>query len=80
MREQLFNNEFKAGQPDDDRFGAYCMDEGLRTTTGGGNFNPRKQCEKAFPDHSKTQCCGQYPNRYVFHQTIPTGHFGPNHG
>jgi len=55
-----------AGQADDDRFGAYCMDEGLRTTTGGGDFEPRKQCEKAFPDHSKTQCCGQYPNRVPY--------------
>jgi len=55
-----------AGTADDDMYGAYCMDEGLRTTTGGGSFKPRDQCEKAMPDHTKSQCCGQYPNRVPY--------------
>ena len=55
----------QAGQVDDDRFGPYCMDESLRTVTGGGSFDSRNTCDKAFPDHEKTQCCGLYPNRLV---------------
>ena len=51
------------GRTDDDRFGAYCMDGSLRTVTGGGTFDSRNTCDKTFPDHEKTQCCGIYPNR-----------------
>ena len=59
-------NGCKAGQQDDEMYGAYCMDEKFRTSTGNGNFNPRKQCEKQFPDHDKNKCCGFYPNRLPY--------------
>ena len=56
------------------------MDESFRTTTNGkGPFNPRDQCEKAFHDHDKDQCCGLYPNRYPydsnFRECCQTGKF-----
>jgi len=56
----------EAGQNDDDKFGPYCMDDNLVTVTGGGSFDSRNQCEKAFPDHEKSQCCGIYPNRVPY--------------
>lgn len=46
--------------------GSNCLSESFRTTTGGGNFNPRTQCDKKFHGHSKDNCCGIYPNRYPY--------------
>jgi len=56
----------EAGQVDDEKHGPYCMDDDLVTVTGGGSFDSRNQCEKAFPDHQKSQCCGIYPNRVPY--------------
>ena len=50
----------------DPMYGEHCMDDQYRTTNGGGNFNPRKQCDKQFHGHEKDQCCGRYPNRYPY--------------
>lgn len=63
-------NGCAAGEPADERHGAYCMDENMRTITGvrqdngnKGTFDSRNTCEKAMPDHQKENCCGIYPNR-----------------
>jgi len=63
----------KAGTTDNEKFGAYCMDEQWRTTSGkvlgtdeAGPFNPHKQCDKRMMNHDKNKCCGIYPNRYPY--------------
>ena len=37
----------------DPMYGEFCQDEKFRTATGGGNFNPREQCDKNFHGHNK---------------------------
>lgn len=66
-------NGCAAGEPADERHGAYCMDENMRTITGvrqdngnKGTFDSRNTCEKAMPDHQKENCCGIYPNRLPY--------------
>jgi len=67
------NKGCDAGEPDDSKYGPYCMNENLRTITGErqdnnkpGTFDSRNTCEKAFPEHHKDQCCGLYPNRLPY--------------
>jgi len=63
----------KSGANDNEQFGAYCMDEQWRTTSGkvldsgeAGPFNPSKMCDKRKMNHEKDHCCGIYPNRYPY--------------
>jgi hypothetical protein len=65
--------ECAAGAADNEKHGPYCMTEELRTITGkrtdngqDGTFDSRNTCEKQFPDHTKDQCCGLYPNRLPY--------------
>lgn len=62
-----------AGAADDEKHGPYCMEEDMRTITGirndngkQGKFDSRNTCDKSFPDHSKSECCGIYPNRVPY--------------
>lgn len=49
-------------------YGQYCLNEGYRTASGGGNFKPNSQCIKQTGSemHEKDNCCGIYPNRYPY--------------
>ena len=55
------------GKPDDPKWGAFCMSEQFRTSSGGGAFDPHlaQSCEKQHKGFDRNKCCGIYPNRSV---------------